>query len=72
MEKTIELCVNLDTDTIMAGFFLDGQPEPEIVAVMGTHLIPTPYRTRCRETADQAAREIARRNPGYRVIRINL
>lgn len=72
MGKTIELRADLDNDTIVAGFFIGGQPDPIMTALLGTHLIPTPYRLRSRETADQASREISRSNPDYRVIRINL
>lgn len=53
---------------IMAHWLTSGQPDPEIVGLFGTHIIPTPYLG--ASAMPKAIEEIKRLNPGYTVIAV--
>jgi hypothetical protein len=52
-------------DGLMAHYLVSGQPDPEITALFGTHIIPTPYTS--ASSMPVAAAEIRRLNPGCTV-----
>ena len=50
-------------DGIMAHWLKRGNPDPEIVELFGTHIVPTPYIT--ADSMPRAKKEIEKLNPGY-------
>lgn len=65
MKPQKEIMLQNTADGIVAHCLVNGQPDPEIVAVMGTHILPTPYID--ADYMADAVREIRKLNPGYRV-----
>lgn len=60
-----EILLQHTADGLVAHWLVNGRPDPEVVRIMGTHILPTPYID--VDYMADAVRHIRRLNPGVRV-----
>lgn len=58
-----EIMLQNTAQGIMAHFLVNGEPDPQIIAAIETHIIPTPYTK--ASSMPEAIRAISKLNPGY-------